>query len=59
MTTVVAEFDKFRSNRLLVGMCASGGMFQAKVYELLDFIEGVEMYINYILVLSKDFLLNI
>ena len=35
-TTIVTEFGKFRYNRLPMGMCASGDIFQAKVDELLS-----------------------
>ena len=54
MTTIVTEFRKFRYNRLPMGMCASGDIFQAKLDELLGDIEGVKKYIDDILVLSKD-----
>ena len=54
MTTIVTEFDKFRYNCLSMDMCASGDIFQAKVYELLGDIEGVKTYTNDILVLIKD-----
>ena len=37
-----------------MGMCASGGIFQAKVDELLGDIKGVKTYIDDILVLGKD-----
>ena len=37
-----------------MGMCASGYIFQSKVNELLGDIEGVKIYIDDILVLSKD-----
>ena len=37
-----------------MGMCASGDIFQDKVYELLGDIELFKMYIDDILVLSKD-----
>ena len=37
-----------------MGMYASGDIFQSKVYELLDDIEGVKTYIGDILVLGKD-----
>ena len=40
MTTIVTEFGKFRYNRLPIGMCASGDIFQAKVDDLLSDIEG-------------------
>ena len=35
-------------------MCTSGGIFQAKLYELLGDIKGVKTYIDDILVLSKE-----
>ena len=54
MTTIGTEFCKFSYNCLLVGMCASGDIFQAKVDNLLRDIEGVETYIGDILVLSKN-----
>ena len=37
-----------------MGMCASGGILQAKVDKLLDEIEVLKTYINDILVLSHD-----
>ena len=54
MTMIVTEFGKFRYNCLPMGMCASGGIFQAKVYELPGDIKGVKRYIYGILVVSKD-----
>ena len=54
MKTIVTEFGKFGYNRLPMGMCASGDIFQAKVDKLLGDIEGVKTYIDNILVLSKD-----
>ena len=54
MTTIVTEFGKFRYNRLPMGMCASGGILQAKLGKLISDIEGVKTYIGDILVLSKD-----
>ena len=41
-----------------MGMCASGDIFRAKLYKLLDDIEGVKTYIDDILVLIKDFFGN-
>ena len=52
--TIVTEFGKFIYNRLPMGMCASGDILQARVDELLVDIEGVNTYINDILVLGKD-----
>ena len=54
ITSIVTEFRKFRYNRLPMGMCASGDIFQAKVGDLLGDIEGIKTYIGGILVLSKD-----
>ena len=43
-----------------MGMCASGDIFQAKVYELLGNIESVKIYIDTMLVLiKKSFYKNI
>ena len=56
MTTIVTEFGKFRYNRLPMGMCASGDIFQAKVDKLLGDIEGVRTYIDDILVLRKGYI---
>ena len=53
MTTIVTEFGKFKYNRLPMGMCASGDIFQAKLDKLLSDIEGVKKCINDILVLIK------
>ena len=50
---IVTGFGKFRYNLLPMGICASGGIFQAKSDELLGDIEGFKTYINDILVLSK------
>ena len=52
--TIVSEFGKFRYNHLPMGMCASGDIFQAKVDYLLGDIEGVKIFIDNILVLSKE-----
>ena len=54
MTTIIAGFGKFRYNCLPMKMCASGGIFQAKVDKLIVDIEGVKNYMDDILVLSKD-----
>ena len=51
MATIVAEFGKFGYNRLPIGMCDSGDIFQAKVDKLLGYIEGVKTYIDDIIVL--------
>ena len=54
MTMIVTEFGPFRYNCLPIGRCALGDIFQAKVDNLHGYIEGVKMYIDDILVLSKD-----
>ena len=54
MTTIVTKFGIFRYNRLLMGMCTSGDIFQANIDELLGDIKGIKTYIDDILVLSKD-----
>ena len=53
MTKIVTEFGKFRYNRLPMGICDLGYVFQAKVDELLGDIEVVKTYIDYIIVLIK------
>ena len=54
MTRIVTGFKKFKYNRLSMGMCTSGDIFQAKIDELLGDIAGVKMYIDDILVLGKE-----
>ena len=54
MTTISTEFGKLRYNPLLMAMCASGDIFQAKVDKILGDLEGVKIYINDILVLSNE-----
>ena len=54
MTTIVTEFGKLRYNRLPMGICASGDILQAKVYEMLGDIEGVKKYIEGISVSIKE-----
>ena len=54
MMTIVIEFGKFRYNRLPMGMCASGDIFQANAYELLGDIEFIKKYTDGILILSTD-----
>ena len=58
MTAIVTEYGKFRYNCLHMGMCASGHIFQAKVDKLRSDIEGFKTYLDYILVLIKDFLIK-
>ena len=52
--TIVIKFGKLIYNCLPMLMCALGDIFQAKVEELLGDIKSVTIYINDILVLSKD-----
>ena len=54
MTTIVAEFGKFRYNCLPTGMCPSGDIFRAKVDKLLGDIEVVKKYSDDILLFRKD-----
>ena len=54
MTAIVTEFGKFSYNRLPMCMCALGDIFQSKVDKLLGYIKGVKIYIDDIIVLSKD-----
>ena len=50
----VTGFGKLRYNGLLMVMGTSGYIFQSKLYKLCSDIEGVKMYIDDILVLSKN-----
>ena len=54
MIMIVTEFGKFRYNRLLMVMFTLGDILQAKLDELLGYIESFKTYIGDILVLSKD-----
>ena len=56
MPTIVTKFGKSEYNRLSMGMCALGDIFQAKVEKLLSDIKGAKTYIYDILVLSKEIL---
>ena len=58
MTMIVTKFWKFRYNRLPIEMCDFVYIFQAKVDKLLDGIDDFKMYINDILVLSKNWFMN-
>ena len=54
LIAIVAEFGKFRYNRVPMELCASGGILQAKVDDLISDIKEVKMYINNILVFGKE-----
>ena len=54
MMTIVTEFGTFIYNRLPMGICALGDIFQVKVDEILGDIKGVKIYIYDLLVLSKE-----
>ena len=58
MMAIVTGFGKFRYNRLSMGMCASGDIFQSKVDEVLGDIESNKVYIDDILILIKDCFTN-
>ena len=58
MTTIVTEFEKFRYNRLPLGVCASGDILQAKIDKILSDIKGIKTYIDDILVLGQDIFEN-
>ena len=51
---IVNEFDKFVYNCIHMGMCYLGYIFQAKLENLISYIEGVKGYIDDIFVLRKD-----
>ena len=54
IATIVTKFGIFNYNQPLMGMCASGDIFQAKVDELFSDIQGFITYINVILVFGKE-----
>ena len=54
MTKIVTEFGKSKYNNISMVMCASGYIFQAKLDNMISYIEGAKIYIDDILVLSKD-----
>ena len=53
LTTIITYFGKFRYNRVPIGLCGSGEIFQSKEDKLLGDIEGFKRYMDYILVLGK------
>ena len=50
--TIVAEFWEFMYNMVLMGLCASGDLFQANLDSFLIIVEEVKTYMNDILVLK-------
>ena len=54
MMTIVTKFGELRVNWIPVRMCTTEDIIKAKLDELLSNIEGVKIYIDNILVLSKD-----
>ena len=52
MVAIVTELCKFEYNSIPMGVCASGDIFQAKVYELIGDLKGIKTYFYDILVLS-------
>ena len=58
MTTIATEFGIFRYNRILMSICTSRYILQAKVDKILGDIEGAKTYIDDILVLIKDCFMN-
>ena len=59
MKKIVTKFGKLRHNCLPMGIQMPLDTFQYKVNKLLSDIEGVKVYINNIIVFSKDILLSI
>ena len=55
---IVAGFGKFKYNRLPMGMCDLGGIFQDKVDKLIGDIKVIKKYIYAMLVLSKESFYN-
>ena len=53
LTNIITKFGKFRYNRVPMGLCASGEIFQAKSEKILVDIKGVKTYINNIIVIVK------
>ena len=53
-TTIVTKFGNFRYNGILMGICASGDIFQAKADDLLADIKVFKTYMDDIMVLSKE-----
>jgi len=53
MTTIVTEFGKYRYKRLPMGVSCAPDIFQSKINELLGDINGVNAYLDDVLILSK------
>ena len=53
LKTLVKCFGTFGYNRVPMGLCNYGEIFQAKVDELIGGIKGVKTYIDNIIVLGK------
>ena len=53
LTTIIAAFGKFRYNRVPMGICASGDIFQAKFDKHLSDTNGFKTCIVNVLVLRK------
>ena len=56
--TNVMKFRRFRYDWTPMGMCTLGGIFQDKIYKFIGDINIDKAYINDILILRKDSLLN-
>ena len=55
MTTIVTVFGKFGYNRLPMGVCSLGDIFEGKVYELISDTEAVKKCVDDTLILSNYF----
>ena len=55
LNTIVTEFWKFKYNIVLVELCASGDIFQYKLYELLSDIDGSRHFLEIYWYLVKFF----
>ena len=54
MAMIVHKFGNFVYNRFLVRMCDLIDIFQAKLYNILGYIEVVKTYMNYVLFFIKE-----
>ena len=55
LTTIATEFGKFRYNRVLVEICASGDIFQDKLDDLLGDIKESRVILTIYRYLAKGF----